>query len=93
MDCEQFKFTAEAQRAQSKTILGINELNKGILGTGIGLLSEKRGTIHCGLRRTGRIYSTAEAQRAQSKPNEDKLTSKKYRNKFDVSIKNEFFLF
>ena len=47
-DCEQFKFTAEAQRVQSKTILGINELNKGILGTAIGLLSEKRVTIHCG---------------------------------------------
>ena len=32
-------------------------------------------------------------QRAQRKPNADKLTSKKYRNKFDVIIKNEFFLF
>jgi hypothetical protein len=32
----------------------------------------------------------AEALRAQRKPNEDKLTSKNYRNKFDVRIKSFF---
>jgi hypothetical protein len=45
LDCEQFKFTAEAQRAQSKTILDINELNQGSPGTAIEILGVKRGTI------------------------------------------------
>jgi hypothetical protein len=35
----------------------------------------------------GQFTGTAEAQRTQSKPNEDALTSKKYRNTFDVKVK------
>jgi len=37
-----FKDTAEAQRAKSKSIADINELNKKILGTAIEVLSAKR---------------------------------------------------
>ena len=40
----------------------------------------------------GQFTGTAEAQKAQSKPNEDSLTSKKYRNTFDLEIKG-FLLF
>jgi len=38
-----------------------------------------------------KIENTAETQRAQRKPNEDKLTIKNYRNNFDVRIKSVFF--
>ena len=37
--------------------------------------------------KTERIFCTAEAQRAQRKPNEDTLTSKDYRNTFNARIK------
>ena len=37
-----FKDTAEAQRAQSKSIADINELNERILGTAIEVFSVKR---------------------------------------------------
>jgi hypothetical protein len=40
----------------------------------------------------GHFTGQAEAQRAQCIPNEDSLTSKKYRNIFDVKIKG-FLLF
>ena len=43
-------------------------------------------------RKQGSLKGTAEALRAQRKPNKDKLTSKKYRNKFDVRIKSLFLL-
>jgi len=43
-------------------------------------------------RKQGSLKDTAEALRAQRKPNKDKLTNKKYGNKFDVRIKGLFLL-
>jgi hypothetical protein len=41
-DCGEQEGFIAPQRAQRKTILDINELNKGILGTAIEVLSVKR---------------------------------------------------
>jgi hypothetical protein len=56
-------------------------------GSGPGNADFRLRNVDC-----GQFTGTAEAQRAQSKPNEDSLTSKKIRNTFDVKIKG-FLLF